>query len=148
MCLRLFIGRTALKPREVSTPVHVIDWMPTICALLDIPEAEDAKWDGVNIWPALKGEKNPALAQRELYCQGVHRKSTALRQGHWKLVVHRRKGEDKIELFDLAADPYEKNELSAEQSQRVATMLKALAAQEKQDNDALPTDGKQEDREG
>ncbi len=136
-----------LKPGNVSTPVHVIDWMPTICSLLNIPEAEDAKWDGLNIWPALKGEKNAALAARQLYCQGVHRRSAAFRQGHWKLVVHRRKGEDRIELFDLSMDPYEKNDRSAEQTQRVTTMLKALAAQEKRDNDMLPTDTKQADRE-
>ncbi len=128
-----------LKPAKVSTPVHVIDWMPTICALLDIPEAEGAKWDGVNILSALKGEKNSALDNRELYCQGVHRRSAALRQGDFKLVVHRRKGDDKIELFDLSADPNEKKDISAKQPQRVAAMIKALAVQEKRDNDAVPT---------
>jgi arylsulfatase A-like enzyme len=114
-----------LKPRKVSIPVHVTDWMPTICALLDMPEAADAKWDGVDIWPTLMGDKNAALANRELYCQGVHRKSAALRQGHWKLVVHRREGEDRIELFDLSVDSHEKRDHSAEQPQCVATMLKA-----------------------
>jgi len=127
-----------LKPRKVTTPVHVIDWMPTICALLGIPEAAGAKWDGVNIWPTLRGEENPAVAGRELYCQGVRRGSAALRQGNWKLVVHRRKGTDKVELFDLAADPNEKENLAAAQPECVATMLAALAAQEERDNDAVP----------
>jgi arylsulfatase A-like enzyme len=127
-----------LKPAKVSTPVHVIDWMPTICALLGIPEAKGAKWDGVNIWPTLIGEDGPVLASRELYCQGVDRRSAALRQRRWKLVVHRRKGGDKVELFDLYADPNEKEDLSAEQPDRVAAMLAALAAQEKRDNDAVP----------
>ncbi len=133
-----------LKPRSVSTPVHVTDWMPTICTLLDIPEAEGAQWDGVDIWPTLKGDKNPELENRELYCQGVRRRSAALRQGPWKLVVHRGKGEDRIELFDLSTDPCEKNDRSAEQAPRVTTMLKALAAQEKRDNDALPIHAKEE----
>ncbi len=130
-----------LKPGQVSTPVHVIDWMPTICSALNIPEAESAKWDGLNIWPLLKGEANPALAQRELYCQGVRRESAALRQGPWKLVVHRRKAEARAELYDLSADPGEKTDLSAEHPRRVAAMLKALAVQEKRDNDALPKKG-------
>ena len=81
-----------LRPGKVSTPVHVIDWMPTICALLDIPEAEGANWDGVNVWPALTGQEDPVLENRELYWQGVGRRSAALRQGDWKLVVHRRQG--------------------------------------------------------
>jgi arylsulfatase A-like enzyme len=129
-----------LKPAKVATPVHVIDWMPTICTLLDIPETEGAKWDGVNIWPVLKGDEYDKHANRELYWQGVNRKSAALRQGNWKLVVHRRNDEDKIELFDLSVDPFEKNNLAAKHQERVAAMLKVLAAQEKRDNDALSTD--------
>jgi len=129
-----------LKPGKVSTPLHVIDWMPTICALLEIPQPEGVKWDGVNVWPTLKGEEDPAVANRELYWQGVSKKSAALRQGKWKLVVHRRKGQDQVELFDLSVDPNEKRNLAAEQAPRVAAMLKALAAQGERDNDALPKD--------
>ena len=83
-----------------------------------------AEWDGVNIWPLFSGEKNPALSNREFYCQGVQSKSAALHQGNWKLVVHRHKSADKTELFDLSADPYEKNDLSATNPELVATMLK------------------------
>jgi arylsulfatase A-like enzyme len=129
----------ALKPAKVTTPVHVTDWMPTICALLDIPEAENAKWDGVNIWPLFRGEKNPALSNREFYCQGIHSESAALHQGNWKLVIHHHKSADKTELFDLSSDPYEKNDLYAKNPELVATMLKALVDQEKRDNDAIPT---------
>jgi arylsulfatase A-like enzyme len=129
-----------LKPGKVSTPLHVIDWMPTICGLLGIPEAKGAKWDGVNIWPALIGEENPVLANRELYCQGVRRRSAALRQGCWKLVVHRGKDKDRVELFDLSRDPNEKTDRSSEQAARVTAMLKALSIQEELDDDALPND--------
>jgi arylsulfatase A-like enzyme len=129
-----------LKPAKINTPVNVTDWMPTICALLDIPEAEDVKWDGMNIWSLLSGEKNKTLEERELYWQGMQHKSAALRQENWKLVVHRYKKGDRMELFDLSVDPYEKNDLSAKQPELVAVMLKALVSQEKLDNDALPND--------
>ena len=75
---------------------------------------------------------------REFYWQGVHKRSAALRQGNWKLVVHRGKGGDKLELFDLSADPFEENDLSAGEPERVARMLASLAAQEERDNDAVP----------
>jgi len=52
------------RPGTVSTPVHVIDWMPTICALLDIPEEKGDKWDGVIVWPAFLGKEEPVLASR------------------------------------------------------------------------------------
>jgi arylsulfatase A-like enzyme len=122
----------------VSTPVHVIDWMPTICALLDIPEAKGAQWDGLNMWPAFMGQEEPVLASRELYWQGVGRRSAALRQGDWKLVVHRRGGKNQVELFDLSADPNETTDHSDEQASRVAAMLRALYRQEERDDDALP----------
>jgi len=128
-----------LKPAKVTTPVHVIDWMPTICALLDVPAADGARWDGTSIWPLLTGESSTQLMDRELYWQGVRKGSAALRQGNWKLAVHRRKGGDTVELFDLATDPNEENDRSAEQPERVAAMCKALAAQEQRDNDAVPT---------
>ena len=120
----------------------MIDWMPTICALLDIPEAEGANWDGVSVWPALMGQEDPVLENRELYWQGVGRRSAALRQGDWKLVVHRRQGANQVELFDLAADSNETTDRSTEQAPRVAAMLRTLSRQEERDDDALPNDEK------
>ncbi len=127
-----------LRPAKVNKPVHVIDWMPTICALADISETKTANWDGVNIWPILKGDQSTALINREFYWQGVNRKSTALRQGSWKLVVRRGQDEDIVELFDLSRDPHEKEDLSLVEAPRVAKMLGALTEQEKRDNVALP----------
>ena len=132
-----------LKPKKVSKPLHVIDWMPTLCGLLEITEQKGARWDGVDIWPTLKGENDPVVASRELYWQGVHNRSAALRQGDWKLIVHRTKGRGRLELFDLAADPNEERDLSSEQSPRATAMSKSLAAQEARDSDELPTDVRQ-----
>lgn len=133
-----------LEPSKVTTPLHVIDWMPTVCALLKLPAPAGTKWDGVDAWPTLNGKPNQALEDRELYWQGVHKRSAALRQGNWKLVVHRRKEKGGTELFDLSKDPNEKNNRAAEEAPRVSTMLKALSQQEARDNDALPTDTKSE----
>ena len=36
--------------------VHVVDWMPTFCALAGSEaDAQQLKWDGVNIWPVISG---------------------------------------------------------------------------------------------
>jgi arylsulfatase A-like enzyme len=129
-----------LKTAIVNTPVHVTDWMPTICSLLDIPEIENTKWDGMNIWPLLIGEDNTTLENRELYWQGMKNKSAALRQGNLKLVVQRHNRGNEIELFDLSVDPFEKNDLSVKHPEIVTKMLKALSNQEMLDNDAVPTD--------
>ncbi|MDX1565182.1 MAG: hypothetical protein R3236_07240, partial [Phycisphaeraceae bacterium] len=66
------------------------------------------------------------------------------RRGPWKLLVHRRKGRDRVELFNLEEDPNEKNDLSEMHPDRLGPLLKALAEQEARDNDALPNDPKPE----
>lgn len=134
----------ALKPAKVRTPLHVIDLMPTICGLLEIPEAKDAKWDGVDVWSVLEGKPRRALEEREFYWQGVSKRSAALRQGDWKLVIHRG-GKRRVELFHLDADPGEKKDLSAREPERVERMKRALKAQEARDDDALPHDKKSAD---
>jgi arylsulfatase A-like enzyme len=131
-----------LKPSKVSTPLHVIDWMPTLCALLEIPKRAGAKWDGVDVWPTLTGEANQEIDDRTLYWQGVRKQSAALRQGPWKLVLHRRNGKTSIELFNLSTDPNETTDRATEQGPRVAAMLKALSREEDLDDDALPRDTK------
>ena len=130
-----------LKPAKVSTPLHVIDWMPTLCELLKIAPKNDAKWDGVNIWPTLQGQTQSCLQDRELYWQGVRQSSAALRKDNWKLVVHPGK-KPRTELFNLATDPNEKQNLAPKHPNKVEELSKALSAQEKLDNDALPNDSK------
>ncbi len=126
-----------LKPRKVHSLLHVVDWMPTLCKLVGVPSTTDLKWDGRDIWPILSGETTTP-EPRVLYWQGVSRRSAALREGDWKLVVHRKKGGDQLELFDLVADPSEKEDLSAAQPQRVAKLKQLLADETARDNDAVP----------
>ena len=122
-----------LKPAKLSTPTHVVDWMPTICAVTGIKFDKDLKWDGINIWPLLngKGKKDP---ERILYCKGVNGNSSALHRWPWKLV----KGKDKVKLFNLNTDPIEKEDLAQIQPDRVRELLKILESQASKDNGSLP----------
>lgn len=59
---------------------------------------------------------------------GATRGPRSVIEGDWKLVVQEtRKDETKRELFDLATDPAEKKDLSADQPHRVTAMEKTLA---------------------
>jgi arylsulfatase A-like enzyme len=126
-----------LSPRKVTAPLHVVDWMPTLCGIAGCKIEKDLKWDGRNIWPVLTGEVDRPTP-RILYCQGVRRRSTALREGNWKLIVHRSSGKTRTELFDLAADPFEKTDLSKKHPERVDALLKRIEKEAGKDNDALP----------
>ena len=59
-----------------------------------------------------------------------------MRQGDWKLITYRR-GKTPDELFDLAHDPYEKENLAARFPARLAELKRVLADQAARDNDAL-----------
>ncbi|MBT7981670.1 MAG: sulfatase-like hydrolase/transferase, partial [Akkermansiaceae bacterium] len=122
-----------LKPAKLSTPTHVVDWMPTICAVAGCKFDKDPKWDGIDIWPLLngKGKKDP---ERILYCKGVNGTSSALHRWPWKLI----KGKDKVQLYNLNLDPTEKEDLSKKQPDKVKELLKTLELQASKDNASLP----------
>ncbi|MBI2477258.1 MAG: sulfatase-like hydrolase/transferase, partial [Planctomycetia bacterium] len=118
--------------------VHIVDWMPTLCDLAGSKaDATKLKWDGVNIWPVISG--TGSLAARSLYSAGTSFRSRALRQGDWKLILFagRDGTEGKVELFNLAKDPNEKNDLAESNPDKTAAMKRDLQAASATDRDAL-----------
>lgn len=119
------IVRWTGKVKEKSTsavPVISTDWTPTFLAVAGVKS--DEAFDGVNLLGLLtKGE---ALADRPLCWHWPHysnqggRPSGAIRQGDWKLLEHYEDG--RCELFNLAQDPGESKDRSADEPGRVAEM--------------------------
>lgn len=127
-----------LKPGKVSNPMHVVDWMPTLCNLAGYRADRDLKWDGRDLWPRITG-KAPAQP-RTLYWEGVGRRTSALRHGDWKLVAQHGP-KPGVELFDLARDPEEKENLADRHPERVDVLRKLLDEQRGRDNDAAVPPG-------
>lgn len=106
----------------VDGPVISTDWTPT---LLDLAGVELPKQqDGVSLRAVLtKGEALPA---RALYWHQPHymnqggRPAGAIRDGDWKLIEHYEDG--RCELFNLAQDPGEGTDRSAQEPARVADL--------------------------
>lgn len=126
-------------PGIVDAPVSVMDWMPTFCALAGHTPRTDLKWDGQDISPALLG-RGKAQSDRCIY--GLSKKAAMVRQGDWKLIVHKpqRAGEDisgQMELYNLAQDPGESADCAATQAPILRKLSKAMAEQMKRDNDSV-----------
>ncbi len=116
-----------------ETPVCVIDWMPTFCALAGANvDADSLKWDGVNLWPALTGESR--LPPRTIHITGPGGDRWAFRDSDWKLILTTQKvGGPKIELFDLANDPNENTNLANANPDKVADLQAKLNEQREVD---------------
>lgn len=127
-----------IKPGSVvQTPLHVTDLYPTLLKLAGASLEQKLPLDGVDILASLTDGK--PSARKEVLLNSTPNKG-ALRMGDWKLVVNAAAADpadddaptqntkprqsskthaDKVELFNLAKDPSEKNDLSAQQPGKV-----------------------------
>lgn len=130
-----------LKPGEVQTPLHAVDWMPTLCSLAGAQCGADLKLDGTNIWPVLTQEQTQ-LPPRTLYSAAPSFRAQMVRHGDWKLVVTKGTGkkESTYELFDLATDLSEAKNPAAEKPNLLAEMKQRLAEISARDKDAVAND--------
>ena len=110
-----------LKPAVVNEPLHMVDVMPTLLALAGAQGSPDHPFDGKDMWPTLaEGKPSP----NEDILINVEPFRGAIRKGNWKLVkIALLPG--KAELFDLAQDPGEKNNVADAAIPRVVTDLEA-----------------------
>jgi arylsulfatase A-like enzyme len=113
-------------------PVHIVDWYPTLVTLAGGSLDQKLPLDGRDIWPVLTaGAKSPHEAV--LLC-ATNPSSAALRAGDWKL-VHTTRGD---ELYNLAADLGESQDLAAAQPGKLAELRAKLDARL---TDAVPPGG-------
>jgi arylsulfatase A-like enzyme len=130
-----------VKPGAVDTPLHAVDWMPTLCALAGAQCGAELKWDGMNIWPVLAREQTQ-FPPRTLYSAAPAFRAQMVRHGDWKLVVTKGTGkkETTYELFDLASDLGETKNLAAEEPEVLTEMKQRLAEISARDKDAVAND--------
>ena len=107
-----------------STPGHVVDLVPTLLGLAEIPALE--RWAGVSV-PPKPGRDIAAVfsADKRIERDSLwwfHDGHRAIRRGDWKLVAP--KGQP-WELYDLSSDRAEANDLSSAEPDRVAAMERA-----------------------
>lgn len=93
-----------------NKPVISLDIAPTVLAAAGI-SAKDAKFDGVDLLPFLKGSSQ--TPHSVLYWR--YGEKYAVRKGDWKLV----KNGESVELYNLADDIGEKNDLSAKNPEKM-----------------------------
>ena len=122
-------------PKGAVTEVRcaTVDFFPTIAEIVDFkfPEKDLRPIDGINLLPVIRGE----LAQRPTDLFFGYRRliggidGQALIRGDWKLVREAKKN-PRTRLYNLASDPYEKNDLSEQEPDRLKLMGDAMLAED------------------
>jgi arylsulfatase A len=113
------------------TPTSNIDFYPTFCQLATVQPGPKQHIDGVSLVPLLKDPEAP-LQRTALYwhypLEKPHflggRSCGAVRKGDWKLIEYFDTGER--ELYNLADDINEKNNLASTNPEKAAELQKLL----------------------
>ncbi|MCC6507901.1 MAG: sulfatase-like hydrolase/transferase [Pirellulaceae bacterium] len=127
--------------KTIDTPVVLTDLVSTLLEAAGLNLSKTVgPLDGVSLMPLLRGEK---FAQRSLfwhfpnYTNQGGRPAGAIRSGNFKLIEHFE--DDSVELYDLAADPSEKQDLSKQDRERADKLRQELAAWRKRVGAQMPT---------
>ncbi len=108
---------------EMTGLAQQMDFLPTLAAVAGVALPQDRVIDGVDLMPFLTGEVGGDPHQTLFWRSGHYR--TVIDQG-WKLQVSARP--ERVWLFDLENDPYERRDLSEARPERVADMRALLQA--------------------
>lgn len=120
-------GPGVVPGRRLAGPAALVDLMPTILELSGLAPPEGAELSGRSLAPALRGE--PEAEPSALYAESLVPRLRfgwsdlrVLRDGSWKFIAA-----PEPELYDLAADPGEQDNLAPRQARRAAAMRDRLA---------------------
>jgi arylsulfatase A-like enzyme len=105
--------------RRYDQPITALDIFPTALAAAGVLKPSSLRLDGVDLLPYLQGKNSDAPHQTLFwrYACGDDSYGYAVRDGNHKLVYSIYKG--KHLLFDLAADPWERDDLAAKNPETV-----------------------------
>jgi len=117
-----------VKAQTVDGLIHAVDIYPTLAALAGASTAKCKPLDGMNVWETIaQGKPSP----RTEIVYNVEPFRAAVRQGDWKL-VWRTLLPSRVELFNLAKDPSEKENLAGQNPEKVAALQRRLEALSKE----------------
>ena len=112
---------------RVSTPVGLVDVMPSLLELLDLPSPRDAQFVGRAL-PLTRPEALRQLEATPVFSETMARRRwlQSIVHGRWKLIANRQTG--KLRLFDLENDPGERRNLAKREPETVERLAKDLRA--------------------
>jgi len=141
-----FIARWPGKIKAGTKSEHVSafwDFFPTVADLVGAPVAETAEFDGISYLPTLLGKTRKQKEHDYLYWE-FHEKNgrQAILKDDWKAIRYNVSKGEAMQLYNLAEDPTESNNVAAEHPEMVeefARMMDASRTESEIFTFALPT---------
>jgi arylsulfatase A-like enzyme len=121
------------EPSQTEIPACTSDYLPTILSVLDVSMKDNRPIDGVSLLPLIEGHMK--LRPKPIAFESAGQRS--LTDNRYKLVLPgsskknkngKKSATMKYMLFDLIADPGEKNDLASEHPEIVTRMATVLEA--------------------
>jgi len=113
--------RGHIKPGTVvNGMIHVVDAYPTLAGLAGAKPDPDKPLDGIDMWPTI-GEGQPSPRTEVIY--NIEPFRAGVREGDWKL-IWRTPLPSAVELYNIADDPSEKNNLAIQNPDKVQELQK------------------------
>jgi arylsulfatase A-like enzyme len=129
------------KPGSTSdVPVMNTDILPTVLEASGLPPKPDLHTDGVSLVPLLRGSKEPV--HESLFWHFPHYgnhgtgPASSVREGDWKLIHWIE--DDSVELFNLATDLSEKNNVAAQHPEIAKNLRERLETWRKETDANMP----------
>ena len=104
----------------VNGMMHVVDTYPTLAGLAGAKLDKSKPLDGVDMWPTISEDK-PSPRTEVIY--NIEPFRAGVREAEWKL-IWRTPLPAAVELYNIAHDPSEKNNLAAQHPEKVAELQK------------------------
>lgn len=118
-----------LSSGKYGAPLHVVDWMPTLCHLGGYKPSGRVDWEGRNFWPPRDGAAK--ADDRILYWRTPSQR--AVRQGPWKLIATRGKAGETLELYNIERDPYETKDSAVTETGILTRLRQRMSEQSRLD---------------
>jgi len=114
-----------IKPGiTVDGMIHVVDMYPTLANLAGASTAKCLPLDGLDVWQTISAN---APSPRTEVVYNIEPFRGAVREGDWKL-IWRTLIPTSVDLYNLADDPYETNNVAAAHPDQVVAMQNRLNA--------------------
>lgn len=134
-------GKIAVSSQS-DFPSYFADWMPTLISLARLPDrgtAATTGLDGLDIAPTLLGESQPPREKPMLWVFPEYGGQVAIRLGDFKVLRQglKTKKPGPWQVFNIAQDPNETNDLASESSQLIA-QAENILRRETSPNEVFP----------